>query len=114
MTKKLPQWLQGKSLEEQSLALAEQCVKAFDAHGIDASKLFSGLRVEWLGLDKPEYVRLADGEPILNVALLATAYLTDCYWDVKVQYDQNITGFVWTFTSPFGEPGSASLYPVQE
>lgn len=114
MKKQLPSWLQGKSLEDQSLALAEQCAKAFDGHGLDASKLFNGLKVERLCDDKPRLVKLADGEPLPNVAMKAVNYLTDSCWNVAVQYDENITGFVWTFTDCFNEPCSASLYPVQE
>lgn len=113
MKKQLPQWLQGKPLEDQSFALAEQCAKAFDSHGLDASKLFNGIRIEALD-GRVNYKVLADGEPIQDVAVKAFRYLDATCHGLTVQYDENITGFVWTFTDCFGEPGSASLYPVQE
>lgn len=114
MRTKLPQWLQGKSLEEQSIALAEQCAKAFDSAGVDASKLFNGLRIERLDSGKPTYAKLADGEPIQDVALKAFRYLDATCHGLTVQYDQNITGFCWSGYTVLGVGFVASLYPVEQ
>ena len=113
MKKQLPSWLQGKSLEDQSIALAEQCAKAFDSHGLDASKLFNGIRIEALN-GKVNYKVLADGEPIQNVALKAFVYLDSTCHGLTVQYDENITGFCWSGYTALGVGFVASLYPVQE